>query len=88
MDYIYLDENNRLLFQDDIIKKTNLSYEEIQELVKTKEGIKYIIKLLANNIEENPEYSYHPFKGLLNLIRFLKYNLYFLIYNLLIYIIL
>ena len=72
MDYIYLDENNRLLFQDDIIKKTNLSYEEIQELIKSKEGIKYIIKLLSNNIEENPECSYHPFKGLLNLIRFVK----------------
>ena len=53
MDYIYLNENNRLLFQDDIIKKTNLSYKEIQELIKSKEGIKYIIKLLSNNIEEN-----------------------------------
>ncbi len=72
MDYIYLNENNRLLFQDDIIKKTNLSYKEIQELIKSKEGIKYIIKLLSNNIEENPEYSYYSFQGLLHLIEFVK----------------
>ena len=72
MDYIYLDENNRLLFQNGIIKKTNLSYEEIQELIKSKEGIKYIIKLLSNNIEENPKHSYYSFQGLLHLIEFVK----------------
>ena len=72
MDLIEFNNGEVLLYDDEIMKKTELNFEELQELVKTKDGIKKLIKLLTKTIEENPEELYFSFIGLLILIRQLK----------------
>lgn len=72
MDLIEFNNGEVLLYDDEIMKKTELNFEELQELVKTKDGIKKLIKLLTKTIEENPEELYFSFIGLLILIRQLE----------------
>ena len=72
MDLIEFNNGEVLLYDDEIMKKTELNFKELQELVKTKDGIKKLIKLLAKTIEENPEKLYFSFIGLLILIRQLE----------------
>lgn len=72
MNLIEFNNGEVLLYDDEIMKKTELNFKELQELVKTKEGIKKLIKLLAKKIEENPEKLYFSFIGLLILIRQLE----------------
>ena len=72
MNLIEFNNGEVLLYDDEIMKKTELNFEELQELVKTKDGIKKLIKLLAKTIEENPEELYFSFIGLLILIRQLE----------------
>ena len=59
--YIKLDDNNELKFAEDILKFTKLEFDELQELVKTKQGQKEVIDLLASEIEKNPKYSFYAF---------------------------
>ena len=70
--YIKLDDNNELKFAEDILKFTKLEFDELQELVKTKQGQKEVIDLLASEIEKNPKYSFYAFLGLLCLIGYVE----------------
>lgn len=72
MNLIEFNDGKVLLYYDEIMKKTELNFEELQELVKTKDGIKKLIQLLTKTIEENPENLYYSFVGLLILIRQLE----------------
>jgi len=72
MNLIEFNDGKVLLYYDEIMKKTELNFEELQELVKTKDGIKKLIQLLTKTIEENPENLYYSFIGLLILIRQLE----------------
>lgn len=72
MNWIKYNDGEVLIYGDDIMKKTELNFEELQELVKTKDGIKKLIKLLARKIEESPEELFFPFSGLLNIIKHLE----------------
>ena len=71
MDLREFNDKEVLLYEEDIMKITELSFEEVQELVKTKEGIKQLIRLLTEKLEFNPDHSYFSFLGLLNLIEYL-----------------
>ena len=72
MNWIKYNDGEVLIYGDDIMKKTELNFEELQELVKTKDGIKKLIKLLARKIEESPEELFFPFLGLLIIIKHLE----------------
>lgn len=70
-------------YNKSIARITNLSIEEINELKKTEEGIKELIKQIATSMESNPQDTYFPLLGLLNLIQSLEDDeiIYTYIYN-------
>lgn len=70
-------------YNKSIARITNLSIEKINELKKTEEGIKELIKQIATSMEANPQYTYFPLLGLLNLIQSLEDDeiIYTYIYN-------
>ena len=70
-------------YNKSIARITNLSIEKINELKKTEEGIKELIKQIATSMESNPQDTYFPLLGLLNLIQSLEDDeiIYTYIYN-------